>query len=180
MNTRSTTYVILICASLLFFFSACSDEENYNKLSFDNNIECTGWSTSGSTIPYANAHSGNYVCKIDKNNSFSTMLDIKVKDISKKPLKRAKITAWFMLTSHDTEQNLVLDVRDSTLQNSFEWIKTDAADYTNDLNKWTKAELIVDLTKKDRNNVNNIYRIYAANGKNDPVYVDDFEVSFEE
>ena len=172
---------IKISGILLFFICAgCSREGDFNKLSFNNSLECAGWSTSGSMIPFADSHSGHYVCKINKDNAFSSILDIKVKDISKKPLKRARITAWFMLTSHTTEQNLVLDVRDSTLQNSYEWINTDAADYSIDLNKWVKAELVVDLTKKNRNNINNIYRIYASNGKDDPVYVDDFEVSFEE
>jgi hypothetical protein len=138
------------------------------------------WKDSPSMIQFPDAHSGTHVCKLNKDNPFSSSMDIKVKDISRKPLKTARITAWFMITSNTSDQNLVLDIRDSTLQNSFEWINTDAANYLTDLNKWAKVEMTVDLTKKDRNNPNNVYRIYAANSKDEPVYVDDFEVSFEE
>ena len=167
----------LLVFTMLF---SCSREEKKSKLAFDNNIESIYWGSSPNTIKFANAHSGNYVCKLDKTNPFSQVFNIKVKDLSTKPLRRAKISAWFMLTGNYSEQNLVLDVRDSSMQQSLEWINTDAIDYVKDLNKWGKAELIVDLTKKNRNNPNNVFRIYASNGKEEPIYVDDFEIQFEE
>jgi hypothetical protein len=176
INFRSLiTYLCIIV-----LFAGCSGETTKSKLSFDNNNECISWQQTASAIRFPQAHSGNYVCKINKDNPFSAVLDIRVKDISDKPLRKARITAWFMLTSNGTEQNLVMDVRDSTMQNSYEWINVDAADYNSELNKWSQAELVIDLTKKDRNNINNVYRIYASNGRSEPVYVDDFEVSFEE
>ena len=180
MKQHTGTPLILILLCMTALFAGCSEEKVRGKLTFDNNNECISWSQSTSTIKFPQAHSGNYVCKINKENPFSNVLNIRVSEISNKPLKRATITAWFMLTSNGTEQNLVMDVRDSSQQNSFEWINVDAADNNNELNKWRKAELVVDLTKKDRNNINNVYRIYASNGRDEAVYVDDFEVSFEE
>ena len=176
INTRSIVAFLII----LIVVAGCTSEQGIGKLTFDNNIECISWSHPESTVKFPEAHSGNYVCKIYKDNPYSAVLDIRVKDISSKPLKKIYVNAWFRLTSNASEQSLVLDIRDSTVQNSFEWLNVDAADFNNDLNKWSRAELIVDLTKKDRNNINNVYRIYAVNNRDEPVYVDDFEVSFEE
>jgi hypothetical protein len=149
-------------------------------MNFNNNIETSYWTTSSNTIQVNNAHSGNYCCKLNKDSPFSTTFNIRVKDISEKPLQRAKISAWFMPTSDLVEQNLVLDIRDSTTEKSFEWINNDAANYLTELNKWGKIDLLVDLTINNRNDPNNVYRIYASNGKDEPIYVDDFEIVFEE
>jgi|GEM_PF-6349931 len=164
------------------FLVACSGskEDKGNKLTFKNDLEGNYWSPSQNLISFPQSHSGNFVNKLETGQAFSNIFNIRVKDISSKPVKRAKVTAWFMLTGTDSEQNLVLDVRDSTMQNSFEWINVDATDFVSELNKWGKVELIVDLTLKNRNSPDHVFRIYAANGRKQPVYVDDFEISFEE
>jgi hypothetical protein len=165
-------------ALFIILITACSEEKK-SKLTFTNDIESSYWSSSAGVMVFPNAHSGNYVSKLNKESAYSTIFNIKVKDIPDHASQRIKISAWFMLTGNDSEQNLVLDVRDSSMQNSLEWINVDARDYVTDLNTWGKTELIVDLTQKSRNSPENVLRIYAANGKETPVYVDDFEIEFE-
>ena len=173
-KTQFVAYLVII-----ILFAGCSDDTSQTRFRFDNNNECISWRHTTSTVRFPQAHSGNYVCRINKDNEYSTILDIRVRDISDKPLKKARISAWFMLTGNASMQNLVFDVRDSSVMNSYEWINADAADQDYELNKWTHVKLEVDLTKKDRNNMNNVYRIYANNNREEPVYVDDFEVFFE-
>jgi hypothetical protein len=180
MNKKVIT--LLNCAVIVFAFlvTGCSSEQTQPKMSFGCNIETAYWKNLSVAYKFPNAHSGNYVSKLNKDSPYSAALDIPVNEISSKPLKRAKITAWFFLTSHTTVQNLVCDIRDSTMQNSIEWIGIDAADFSNELNKWAKAELTIDLTKNNRNNSSYVYRIYAFNDKDETVYADDFDVSFED
>jgi len=180
MAHHSNTLSKLACFIIIVFISGCSGEPNRGALTFNNNIECILWEQSASSIKFDNAHSGNYVSKINSDNPYSTILNIRARDISDKPLKTVKVTAWFMLTSNTTEQSLVLDIRDSTNLQSIEWLNVDAASFNIVLNKWAQAELIVNLARNNRNNIDNVYRIYAVNSKNEPVYVDDFEVSFED
>lgn len=170
---------INILLLLLILAAGCSTEKNRSKFVFDTTMENIYWSPSPSTIKYDNAHSGNYACKINTTNAFSTVFESKVSEISNKPLKSAKISAWMMLTGDNSEQNLVLEIRDSSNQQTKEWLNTDAIDYIDNLNHWTKIDLIIDLTINDRNNLQNIYKVYASNGKEDAVFVDDFQVEFE-
>jgi len=180
MNQKITTLLNYAFIILVLFSAGCSSEQTQPKMSFGCNIETIYWKNLSVSYKFPNAHSGNYVSKLNKDSPYSAALDLPVREISSKPLKRAKITAWFMCTSNASVQNLVCDIRDSSMQNSVEWIGVDAADFSIELNKWSKAELIIDLTKNNRNNLSYVYRIYAFNDKDDPVYVDDFDVSFED
>jgi len=180
MLQHSGIRFLITLLSISAVFASCKEEKVKSKLSYDNNNESMAWTQSPAIIKTPEAHSGNYVCKIDKGSPYSSVLNVRVKDISDKQLKKARISAWFMLTSNASEQGLVLDIRDSTGQNSLEWLGVDAADFTTEVNKWARAELVVDLTQKDRNNKGKLYRIYALNNTDAPVFVDDFEVNFEE
>lgn len=164
--------------SLAILFAGCSEKER-GKFVFDSNMETSYWSPSTNVIKFANAHSGNHACKIDKSNPYSTTFELRANEISEKPLHTAKITGWFLLTGDNSEQQLVFEVRDSSNLQTLEWINTNAADYIEELNQWGKIELIVDLSFDNRNNPKNIFRVYASNGKEDAVYVDDIEVGFE-
>ena len=162
--------------------SSCSNEQKDSKLFFSNNIE-NGyvWGDHSPSIQrFDNAHSGNYVCKLDEKTPYSVVFNMREKAISTKQLKKATVTAWFLLTGTNSEQNLVIDVRDSADQNSLQWSNMNAANSILDVNKWGQAELSLDLTQKGWDNPNNCIRIYAANGKGEPVYVDDIEIRFEE
>lgn len=170
---------IKLLSIIIIFNTACTQSKQRGNLVFDTNLENSNWSTSGSQSKFNNAHSGNFVCKINKDNAFTNNFEARVIDVSSKTLKTARISAWMMLTSKNSEQNLVLEIRDSSNQKTLEWLNTNAADYIDNLNQWVKIDLVVDLTINNRNNQQNIYRIYASNGKDDIVYVDDFEVGFE-
>jgi hypothetical protein len=167
-----------MCILPVIMVVACSQEKK-TQLIFSNDVEGKYWSSSSSVIEFPQAHSGNHVNKLNKQNAFSNTFNIRIKDISSKPVKRVRISAWFMLTGDNSERNLVLDIRDSSNQKSLEWINADARDYIPDLNQWAKAELVVDLTLKNRNNPENTLGVYAANGKEEPIYVDDIEILFE-
>src|SRR5436190_8969490 len=91
--------VILLCFIMV---AGCSEEKSKSKLSFDNNSESIYWKRTETAVRFPQAHSGNYVSKIYRDNPFSIVLDLPVRDISDKPLRRAKIKAWFMLTSNAT------------------------------------------------------------------------------
>ena len=167
---------------LIIQLASCSSEKD-SKLFFSNNIESSYvWDEHppSSIVKFDKAHSGNYVCKMDVNNPFSITYNMRVKDISPKPLSKVKVSAWFMLTENNSEQNLIINILDSSMQKSFEWLARNAAEDIKELNQWGRVEQTIDLTQKNRNNPDNVIRIYAANGRGEPVYVDDIEIQFEE
>lgn len=168
-----------LLAFIFIFYVSCSDNKNKGRLCYDSNTENPYWRATGAVIKFENAHSGNYVSKINKDNPFSLNFEAKAKEISDKSLSKAKLSAWIMLTSFDSEQNLVFEIRDSTGEKTLEWLNINAADYIENLNQWVKIDHLVDLTISNRNNKEYFYRAYAANGKEHAVYVDDFELEFE-
>ncbi len=161
----------------LILATGCSEEKR-GKLTFDTNFESAYWGTNSSVIKSAEAHSGNYMSKINKDNPYSSTFEIKAKDLESKSISSVNITAWFMLTGDNSEQQLVFEIRDSSNLKTLEWLNLDATEYVEELNKWVKVEHLVDLTENNRNNPNNIYRVYASNSKDEPVYVDDIDIEF--
>jgi hypothetical protein len=170
---------ILACA-LIVILSSCSNERTKSKLIFSYDNEDNYWSPNASVVKFADAHSGNSANKINKQNPYSGVFDIKANEISAKRLQYAKISAWFLMTGNNSEQNLVFDVRDAATQKSYEWISKDAMEFAKGMNQWCKVTLEVDLRQAGRGNLDRAYRIYACNGKDDVVYVDDFEIEFED
>lgn len=169
----------LLIVSIVITIASCSNERKRGSLTYDSNNENGLWRTTGAVIKSDKARSGSYVNKINKDNPFSNTFEIQAKNISNRPLSKAYISAYMMLTDDNTEQNLVLEIRDSTGQNLIEWLNINAANYIDNLNEWVKVDNIIDLTINNRNNPGYYYRVYASNGNEADVYVDDFEVEFE-
>jgi predicted DNA-binding protein (MmcQ/YjbR family) len=169
----------LFAVSAIITITSCSNERKRGALIYDSNNENGLWRTTGAVIKSDKAHTGSYLNKINKDNPYSNTFEIQVKDISSKPLTKVYLSAYMMLTEYNTEQNLVLEIRDSTGQNLTEWLSINAADYIDKPNEWVKIENVLDLTINNRNNLDYFYRVYATNGKEGAVYVDDFEIEFE-
>lgn len=175
MNLLIKSSAIVAIAAI----TSCSGERKRSNLTYDSNTENNYWKTTNAVEVSDKAHSGNYLSRINKNNPFSLNFEAQLKKISDKPLSKAYISAYIMLTGFETEQNLVLEIRDSTGEKTVEWLNVDAGDYIDEPNKWVKIDNIIDLTINNRNNPNNFYRVYATNGKEGDVFVDDFMVEFE-
>jgi hypothetical protein len=180
MNYKLLPAAILSCG-LITLLTACGDSASNNGLTFQNNIE-TSFAFSdnprSNIIYFKNAHSGRYVCIIDSTNIFSVGFNMKVKDIDPDPLKKVTIGAWFNAQQAGSNAQLAIDIRDKN-GNTVDWIAQPTGEYLTSTGDWNWVEMSIDLTVKNFNNPDNIYRIYAFNRTGSSVLVDDIKISFE-
>jgi hypothetical protein len=164
------------------FTWGCNSGKNDSKLHFTNTIESSyAWTDHPATnmIWSNDAHSGNYVCKLDSSACCSATFNMKLSDISKKSLKSVHITAWINLSSISASADLILDVRDNS-QKTLDYISTSAMDFISQPNQWVQVSLDANLDEKNRNKADNYFRVFVANSKPDYALVDDIELEFTE
>jgi hypothetical protein len=179
MNLKSSSLFILSMA--LVGFSGCSDLKSNDGLTFTNDMETVvGWSTNAPSnfVFFNNAHSGKYVCIIDSANIFGSTFEMKSKAIASAPMKRVTIGAWFNTQQNGSEPQIAIDIRDKD-GNTIDWIAMPVKDVLKNTGDWTWAEMTVDLTPKNRNAVDNAFRVYAFNKSGAACLVDDMVIRFE-
>ena len=171
--------LLVILAALLF--AGCSSSDKDSGLVFSNSMESNlAWMDHPqSNIVWSdNAHSGHYVCKLDASSPYSVTYNMKVSDISKKPLKSVHISAWVNMSTVTGDRYIGISILESS-QQAMDWIAQKALEVIGKPGEWHKVELNVDLLGK-RNRPTNIYRIFAVNEKQDVVLLDDLTIEFEE
>ena len=177
MNTR----LCLLCLAF-FVFAGCGSEKTGSKLSFFTTVESSyAWQDNLTpSITWSNdAHSGNYVCKIDSATPYSLTFNMRLSDISGKKLKSVRVKAWVNMSSMVSNPLVGFDFQDSTGK-SMEWFSRPVKDFVAGPNQWEEADVVVNMNEKDRNRRSNILRLYIMNDHRDFTQVDDIEVSFEE
>ena len=173
--------IIALLSLPILVLNSCSDSKSNDGLTFTNDMETIfAWSDNApkNILYFNNAHSGKYVCMIDSSNIFSTTFNMNAKAISSSPLKRVTIGAWFNSQQNGSEPNIAIDIRDKD-GSTIDWIAQSGKDLIKSTGEWTWVEMSVDLTSKNRNALDNSYRVYAFNKNGSGCLVDDIEISYE-
>jgi hypothetical protein len=177
-------FCLLHCALIVFFLDlGCKnntdDSKHYSYLhNMDNDLAWNNHNVSNIALVKI-AHSGTYACKLDSGKPYSPVFTMRLKDVSSNPLKNLTISAWFFLQENDTDPHLVADFRNGN-DSSFQFENTSIGDMIIEKRRWTKASVTIDLTTGNKNNLENILRVYAYNSTLPPLWCDDLEINFSE
>ena len=169
---------ILLVAITVIGFSGCGDDDY--PASFKNDMDQgVAWTDNPPPhiIQSPDARSGRYICKLDASNAFGPTFNMHVKDITDKKYGKVKISVWMKAKETNAEPQLVLDIRRED-GSTIEWLSQKFTGSALKTDKWGYYENKIDLTKSDRKNPDNIYRIYVSNGKETPVFIDDMRIDF--
>ena len=172
----------LFIACTMIVLSGCRSSKNDTKLVFSSSMESQyAWTDhpQSNIVWSEHARSGNYVCKLDATSPYSVTYNMKVSDISKRPLKSANVSVWVYMTSLAADPYLGFSILNSSGQPET-WISMRALELIGKPNAWHQVKLKVDLTEGTRNRLGNTYRIFAQNDQADVVFVDDLVIEYEE
>lgn len=169
----------LYLIGLIGVMASCKNSSKTNDIYYNSVdiVRSLNNDVAGNLIRFDDAHSGKYVYKISKENSFSGTFDIKVNDLPEKP-KKVTLEAWLYLETLNSNPDVVIEIRDGSF-NMKEWLSSKAIDQITQEKKWTKVTCVVDLTQQNRLNPDNRIRGYVSNGSEGVTYVDDLTMIFE-
>ena len=166
----------------LYFLPGCSGPDSKSELSFVNDMETLfGWNTNSrlsNIVYYKGAHSGRYVCAMDSSNNFGPTFEMRLKEVDPGPLKRLKVGCWFNTQQEGSRPEIIVDIRDKD-GNTKEWLTQPGKDIIKSTGEWTWVELQLDLSVKNRNLPDNIFRIYPLNTSGAVALADDIGIHFE-
>lgn len=128
-------------------------------------------------IRFDNAHSGNYVYKLNKESPFSGTFYLGLSDVFPGSPKKALLSAWILTEQINSALKFTLEIRDKDF-NLKEWLGSNANDKMHVVDEWTYVEFEFDLLTNNRNNSENFLRAYIYSNTNLNVYADDIEVRF--
>lgn len=174
------TCKILILVIVFGTIYSCSKKEEKFVVKYTSDMDTQiGWTDNPlpHLIKSPNAHSGNYICRLDSVHPYSPTYNMHVSDISREKFSKLKLRTWIKAESIVAHPHLVLDIRNSNNE-TLEWLAKDFTGPVLNTKDWEMYEFEVDLTEKERLKESNIYRIYVSNGKADAVLCDDIEVIF--
>lgn len=165
---------------LPFLFFSCKESPKVQgDLYFKNNIESSlGWYKNPTVLKTKDAHSGEYVSKIDSVNIYSLGFDLPLSIVNERflPVTEVKATVWAMLKSKNAKGALITELKKN--DSLIVWNSVKLQDYCKEANKWYKVEFILNLREHDFSNNENLFRCYVANDSKEEILLDDFEVEF--
>ncbi len=176
MNIKNLAFAAFISSFLLI---SCSRENKQGGLHYFNDFESVkGWSKMPiPTLVEGNAHSGNFSLKIDSLEGFSHAFNIKMKDISNKPIKKVRYSMYCMIKSLNAKASLVLAVDTVNKPNAL-WQGIPIQDQIKEINKWVKITGEVQLAQDGLNKPENNLVMYLWNNSKEVIFADDYELEF--
>ena len=169
---------MMLVQSVLFF--SCKESPKVQSgLYFKNNIESSlGWYTDATIFKTKDAHSGEYVSKIDSVTIYSLGFNLPLSIVNERflPVTEVKASVWAMFKSRSAKGALITELKKN--DSLITWQSVRLQQYCLEANKWYKVEYILNLKDNDFNNSENLFRFYVANDSKEEIYLDDFEVEF--
>lgn len=169
---------VIFALSAVLMISACtSNQEGIRFYSnYDNDL---GWNESFSKLmeEIPDAPSGKMAGVLNAQSPYSTTFNLNAARISDKPLKSVTVTAQVKIEGATADPLVVIDIRGKD-GNTLEWLSKGPDDIGGSVGKWVTISNQIDLTANNRNDPNNIFRIYATNNSPEKVLVDDIEIVF--
>ena len=166
-----------------FLMSSCNmGNSNTNSIVYENTVDnYVPWMNeiTPNIMAIGNAHSGNYVYRLNASNQYTTLFNQTLKQISKSKIKKITYSANVIRENNTVDCKLVIDVRDKT-DKVLKWEGKDTKEVKDLKDKeWTKITMELDLTKDNLNDPDNHVRIYTLNAAKADVLVDDISIAFE-
>lgn len=162
--------------------SSCKENtESVNEVKFRNNIdEMLAWNEFhyGKIIKDDAAHSGIYVNSINSESPYSTTFYMRLGDISKKPLRKIKISGWIKSKNLNSSPTFVIDILDKD-RKSIEYLAKDGRKEMQKSDTWFQVTNEIKLDNAKRGNPDNYIKVYFTNGSPESCLVDDLEIIFE-
>lgn len=172
-----TLFYTLLIVSASFILTSCN--ETSSGLTYFNDFENMHPWISDSTLKKGLAHSGSYAIKAASPWEFGIGLKLKFSDISYKPLKKIKISAWINLTDTIADAVLVTGINAPDKPNVFYETKV-LNRIIREKDKWVEIEAEYFINKESLNKPENTILVYVWNKSKQAVLMDDLKVSFEE
>ena len=166
---------------LAVVLTSCGGDKN-SRLRYFNSMETDySWQDNPpeSIRRSKDAHSGDFLCKIDSVTPYSPTFNMKLWEISDKSLRSVHIKAWVKMSTLLSDPQIAVDIHDSTGK-SIEWMSKKVKDFVSEPDRWVEASFNLELDQKDRNRRSNTIRIYVSNGHPDVAFADDIEIKFKE
>lgn len=163
----------------LLFFSCKESPKVQGERYFKNNIESSlGWYKHPSVFKTKEAHSGEYVSKIDSVTIYSVLFDLPLSIVNIRwiPVREVKATVWVMFKSENAKGALITELKKNDAL--IVWNSVKLQDYCKEAGKWYKVEYILNLRENDFSSDDNLFRCYAANDSKGEIFLDDFEIEF--
>jgi hypothetical protein len=172
----------LLYTVMLLGLVACGESKTEipaNMLVHNDYESVDGWLLdAGKPIPSLTkdrAHSGRFSIRVDQANEYSLGYTNQLGRISTSKLKKIKVHAWINVPNNRAGAALVVQVEGDGGKSLF-WEGISLTDATKDYNKWTEMTKV--LTLPDNLAYNNLLKVYLwRSGSNQPVYLDDLEIT---
>ncbi len=163
----------------VILISCSSDDDKDNKgLTFSNDIDqMIGWVQHPSFIK-GNAHSGNYMCKVDSTMAYSYTFILQAEDFPTKTAKSINASVWGKISNLNDSINLVIEL--TSKGQTIAWNGNLFINFIKNIDEWGKVESSIKIPENLPSDA--ILKVYArgTKKKSDFTILDDFEISFVE
>ena len=170
---------LLLCLFLIIHVTSCKKGTNAIA-EYTSNMETQlAWTDNPAPniILNPNAHSGNYVCRLESANQYSPTFNMKVGAISKSNFTKVKVGIWMKAEEVNANPTLVVEIRDGNMQ-PLDWNGKSYSGPVLNTKDWEYYEYELDLKQKNWLDKNNFLRIYCHNKESHAIFCDDLTVSF--
>jgi hypothetical protein len=173
-------YKIFFAAlTTLVVLMGCSSEKKQHKLFYFNDFESMeGWSKF-STLVKGEGYSGNCCVRVDSLFEFSDGFNLKLREVSDKPIRKIKFSAYCLTKNANSKATLVIAV-DSLNKPNISWTGIALNTVIKEHGKWEKISGEVDITGQGINNRQNSVILYLWNNSKGVSLIDDIEIEFVE
>lgn len=169
-------FLLMILSAILF---SCGGEKKQNKanaLAVGQDFEWTDCWVNTSCIVKGTAHSGDFACKLDTGNVFSTTFTRTLGAINSKMPKKVNVSLWVNPTVATPDASVVVDISDNG--NNIFWGGNSFKDVVKNANEWTEFKTTFDLPATIK--PNHLLKVYVwNNNKLNYILLDDFNIEFE-
>jgi hypothetical protein len=176
----STTRLPLLAVAGLLGLASCSKSADNtgpsNRIAFNDFESVDGWGAPNSSLTTAQAHSGHYAVKVDKDVEYSLGYNNLLGKASASKIKKLIVHGWVYVTGPKTTASLVLQVvaPDKNNQQVF-WGGVDLSKEVHEANEW--QEVRQEISLPDNVEASQQLRVYMWRGAaQQPVYLDDLEI----
>ena len=159
--------------------AGCSGSSKQGGLHYFNDFEgLKGWVSNSYTLKEDKAHSGKFVSKIDEVYQYSEGVKLKLSEISSKPVKKVRISAWCKISDMMATGKFVVSVNTPEKAGVF-WEAIHLEDNIDEVGTWTKISGEFNIAAWG-NKPDNTVVVYVWNTGKIPILVDDMDIEFVE
>lgn len=158
-------------------FTSCKDPKTADekRFSFKNDFEgIDGWYAPNGIIR-ADSHSGSFSGFANYPQEYGPTFRKKIKDLSKKPLKRIEYSCWIKVNESQCNPEIVLNIMGR--DNSFLFFKSyQAKSFNNKKNEWFEVKGVEEISPEVSSNPDAEVAFFLWNKSSLQAFIDDMEI----